>query len=42
MSGLCFVVTNLKPVKMAGLESAGMVLCASNADHTAVEIVRPP
>lgn len=26
------VVTNLKPVKLRGVESQGMILCASNAD----------
>ena len=30
------VVCNLKPAKMAGFESAGMVLCAANDDHTKV------
>ena len=30
------VVCNLKPAKMAGFESAGMVLCAANAEHTKV------
>ena len=32
------VVCNLKPAKMAGFESAGMVLCAANAEHTEVGI----
>lgn len=27
------VVTNLKPVKLRGVESQGMILCASNADN---------
>jgi methionine--tRNA ligase beta chain len=33
---------NLKPAKMRGIESQAMVLCASNADHTAVELIKPP
>ena len=36
------VVTNLKPAKMAGFESCGMVLCAANEDHTKVELLEPP
>jgi tRNA-binding EMAP/Myf-like protein len=30
------ILANLKPVSMRGVESAGMVLCSSNADHTQV------
>jgi methionyl-tRNA synthetase len=33
---------NLKPMKMRGIESCAMILAASNADHTAVEVVFPP
>jgi len=36
------VVCNLKPAKLKGFESKGMVLCASNEDHTKVELVEPP
>lgn len=36
------VLTNLKPAKMVGIASAGMVLCASNEDHTKVEPLAPP
>jgi tRNA-binding EMAP/Myf-like protein len=36
------VVCNLKPAKMAGFESAGMVLCASNPEHTQVELLEVP
>lgn len=36
------VLTNLKPAKVRGIESAGMVLAASNADHTQVEVLDPP
>ena len=39
---LCVVYANLKPRKLAHIMSEGMVMCASNADHTAIEIVRPP
>ena len=36
------VFANLKAKKLAGVPSHGMVLCASNADHTICQIVRPP
>jgi len=36
------VVCNLKPAKMAGFESAGMVLCAATADHSKVELLEVP
>jgi tRNA-binding EMAP/Myf-like protein len=36
------VVCNLKPRNMLGFESQGMVLCASNADHTVVEFIDLP
>ena len=36
------VFANLKPRKLAHIMSQGMVMCASNADHTAIELVRPP
>jgi len=36
------VVCNLKARPMAGFPSYGMVLCASNDDHTKVEFVVPP
>ncbi|KAL0274251.1 UNVERIFIED_CONTAM: hypothetical protein PYX00_006722 [Menopon gallinae] len=39
---LVVVLCNLKPAKMRGVESAGMVLCASTADHTSVEVLDPP
>lgn len=40
MSGLCVVVCNLKPAKMAGVESQGMVMCASGGGK--FELLRPP
>jgi len=36
------VVANLKARTMAGFKSEGMVLCASNADHTEVKFLVPP
>ena len=36
------VVCNLKAAKLGGIPSHGMVLCASNADHTEVEFLEPP
>ena len=36
------VLKNLKPVKMRGVESRAMVLCASNDEHTKVEFLIPP
>uniref|UniRef100_A0A7S4B163 tRNA-binding domain-containing protein n=1 Tax=Chrysotila carterae TaxID=13221 RepID=A0A7S4B163_CHRCT len=36
------VICNLKPRKMAGIESQGMVLCASDAEKTALDFVVPP
>ena len=36
------VILNLKPAKMRGVVSNGMVLCASNDDHTKVEPLAPP
>jgi methionyl-tRNA synthetase len=36
------VLCNLKPAAMRGIKSQAMVLAASNADHTQVELVAPP
>lgn len=36
------LLCNLKPAKMRGVLSQAMVLAASNADHTRVELVTPP
>ena len=38
----CVVLCNLKPAKMRGILSSGMILCASNAAHDAVEPLAPP
>ena len=35
------VVCNLKPRKLREILSNGMVLCASNEDHTIVELLKP-
>jgi len=40
-SGQVIVLVNLKPRKLVGFNSHGMVLCASNEDHTKVELLRP-
>ena len=40
--GYVCVFANLKPRKLGPIMSNGMVMCASNADHTAIELVRPP
>lgn len=40
--GLVVVFVNLKPRKLADLMSEGMVMCASNADHSEIELMRPP
>lgn len=42
LDGLCVVFANLKKKKLGGVESEGMVMCAQNADHTVVELMRPP
>eukprot|EP00252_Welwitschia_mirabilis_P020527 TRINITY_DN5055_c0_g1_i1.p1 TRINITY_DN5055_c0_g1~~TRINITY_DN5055_c0_g1_i1.p1 ORF type:complete len:391 (+),score=112.89 TRINITY_DN5055_c0_g1_i1:196-1368(+) len=36
------VVTNVKPGKLRDVMSSGLVLCASNEDHSKVEPVSPP
>lgn len=36
------VVCNLKPAKLAGFASSGMVFCASSADKSTVEFLDPP
>lgn len=41
MKGKVIVMANLKPRPLAGFLSNGMVVCASNADHTAVELLIP-
>ncbi|VEU22100.1 DEKNAAC103099 [Brettanomyces naardenensis] len=39
---LVIVVANLKPVKMRGIKSSAMVLCASDPGDDKVEFVNPP
>lgn len=41
MKGLVIVMANLKPRPLAKFMSNGMVVCASNNDHTQVHIIRP-
>ncbi|KAG8054947.1 hypothetical protein GUJ93_ZPchr0001g32868 [Zizania palustris] len=36
------LITNVKPGKLRDIMSAGLVLCASNKDHTVVEPLIPP
>jgi len=38
----CLAICNLKPSKMRGETSYGMVLAASNSDKTKVELIQPP
>jgi tRNA-binding EMAP/Myf-like protein len=40
LEGQCVVFANLKPKKLGGVPSEGMVLCAS--DGTKTELMRPP
>eukprot|EP00602_Paraphysomonas_sp_CaronLab_P013851 CAMPEP_0185043994 /NCGR_PEP_ID=MMETSP1103-20130426/43209_1 /TAXON_ID=36769 /ORGANISM="Paraphysomonas bandaiensis, Strain Caron Lab Isolate" /LENGTH=157 /DNA_ID=CAMNT_0027584223 /DNA_START=409 /DNA_END=879 /DNA_ORIENTATION=- len=42
LNRLVVVVCNLKPRKLKGVLSQGMLLCASDQDHTKVEPVLPP
>ena len=42
LNSLVVVITNFKKSKLRGQLSEGMVLAASNEDHTQVEVVRPP
>ena len=35
------VLTNLKPRKLRGIESKGMLLAASNKDHTKISLISP-
>jgi methionine--tRNA ligase beta chain len=36
------VLCNLKPAKLGGFKSCGMVLCAQSADKSTVELLEPP
>ena len=36
------VLTNLKPKKLAGYESHGMVMCAETPDGSTIEFLQPP
>jgi len=39
---MVLVLCNLKSRKLVGFDSHGMILCASNDDHTKVELMTPP
>jgi glutamyl-tRNA synthetase len=39
---MVIILKNLKPVSMRGIKSFGMVMCASNPEHTVIEILIPP
>ena len=41
MKGKVLVMANLKPRPLAGFNSNGMVVCASNNEHTSVELLIP-
>ena len=41
MTGKIVVMANLKPRKLAGFSSNGMVVCASNSEHTQIELLIP-
>jgi aminoacyl tRNA synthase complex-interacting multifunctional protein 1 len=41
MKDLVIVMVNLKPRPLAKFVSNGMVVCASNQEHTSVKIIRP-
>jgi len=42
LTGLVVVFANLKPRKLASIESFGMVMCASTEDKSTIELIRPP
>ncbi|TNV76348.1 hypothetical protein FGO68_gene6555 [Halteria grandinella] len=42
LSGLVVVFANLKPRKLASIESFGMVMCAGSEDKSVIELIRPP
>ena len=39
---LVVVLANLKPRKFKEFESHGMVMCASNEDHSIIELIKAP
>jgi len=39
---MCTVLCNLKPAKMRGVESGGMVLCGANEAQNTVQLLEPP
>lgn len=41
MKGPVIVMVNLKPRPLGGFMSNGMVVCASNADHSQIVLIKP-
>jgi len=41
MQGLCVIVSNLKPEKLAGHESNGLLLFVKKMDENEFELLRP-
>jgi tRNA-binding EMAP/Myf-like protein len=41
VTGKVVIFYNLKPKKLAGMDSAGMVMCASDKEHKQVVFLRP-
>lgn len=39
---MCIVIANLRPKKLAGWNSHGMVLCGETEDGSIVELLKPP
>jgi len=37
----CVVFTNLEPKTLKGIESHGMIMAASNEDHSQVKLIQP-
>ena len=42
LDGQCVVFANLKPKKLAGIPSEGMVMCAQDDGRSKVQLMRPP
>eukprot|EP00484_Ammonia_sp_Unknown_P008538 CAMPEP_0197073900 /NCGR_PEP_ID=MMETSP1384-20130603/210840_1 /TAXON_ID=29189 /ORGANISM="Ammonia sp." /LENGTH=282 /DNA_ID=CAMNT_0042512741 /DNA_START=10 /DNA_END=858 /DNA_ORIENTATION=- len=42
LNSMVIVFTNLKEAKLRGIDSNGMILCASNLNKSKIEILRPP
>jgi len=42
VGSMVVVICNLKPKKLVGIPSNGMVLCAQPADKSVIEFLNPP